>query len=166
MTAEIPLTHGVVALVDDEDYERVMAAGKWQAYPSGETAYAKRGVRRPDGVWRLLSLHTFLTGYTLTDHHNGNGLDNRRANLRPATHGQNCANRALQRNNTSGFKGVNWHSHSRKWKAQIRANGTKRHLGVFGTPEEAARAYDDAARELHGEFAAVNYPAPGERGAR
>lgn len=166
MTAEIPLTHGLVALVDDEDYERVVAAGKWQAYPSRDTFYAKRSVKRPDGVWRLIPLHTFLTGYDLTDHHNGNGLDNRRDNLRPATHAENMRNRALQRNNTSGFKGVNWHSRSRKWKAQIRTNGSKRHVGMFGTPEEAARAYDEAAREFHGEFATVNFPVPGERGAR
>jgi len=93
------------------------------------------------------------------DHINGNGLDNRRANLRPATGIENRRNRRRSRKNTSGYAGVSWDKVNRKWYAYITADGRMRALGRFDTAEEAALARDRAALELHGEFARLNFPA-------
>ena len=87
------------------------------------------------------------------DHRNGNPSDNRIANLRQSSRAQGARNVARRRNR-SGFKGV--YRCGRKWKAQIDVNGRKVYLGVFSTPEEAAEAYDTAARLHHGEFARTN----------
>jgi hypothetical protein len=94
------------------------------------------------------------------DHVNGDGLDNRRENLRVATHAQNASNRGVRVNNTSGFKGVhaNHSGRGKQWFAYITTNYKRQHLGMFGTAEEAARAYDAAAVRLHGEFARLNFP--------
>lgn len=156
---EIPLSRGYVALVDDADYDRVMAAGPWHANPGVRTVYAQRNRRSEGGGWTSQSLHSFLTGWPRVDHENGNGLDNRRSNLRPATVAQNAANRPMNANNTAGFKGVMRNSsRGLPWRAQIRAAGKRYHLGLFATPEVAARAYDEAARKLHGDFARLNFP--------
>jgi len=93
----------------------------------------------------------------LVDHINGNGLDNRRENLRICTNTENLRNRGKDRDNTSGYKGVVIKKGEKKFRAQIRVNQKTIHLGSFSTPEEAARAYDDAAREYFGEFAWTNF---------
>jgi hypothetical protein len=82
------------------------------------------------------------------DHRNGDGLDNRRSNLRPTTNALNQANRRRIRSK-SGFKGVSWDSTKRErpWRAHITVNGRMKFLGAFATPEEAARAYDAATNE-------------------
>lgn len=87
------------------------------------------------------------------DHINGNGLDNRRGNLRLASKSQNSKNRPLYANNTSGYKGVSWAKTVKKWRAEIRVNGQGIYLGIFDTPEEAHAAYCEAAKKYHGEFA-------------
>ena len=156
---EIPLTgkhgYGRVALVDDEDYALV-SHRKWHAkVDEGGRIYACTSINTPSGT-RHVRMHKLLTGYTLTDHRNGNGLDNQRHNLRPATNAQNVMNKGARPDNTSGFKGVTREAHG--WRAVIKANGARRHLGYFSTPELAARAYDAAAVEMHGEFARFNFP--------
>ena len=90
------------------------------------------------------------------DHADCDGLNNRRRNLRFADHSQNGQNTRRPSTNTSGFKGVCWHKRIRKWQAQIKLNGKKKHLDYFDTVEEAAAAYDKAAIELFGEFARPN----------
>lgn len=157
---EIPLTQGFVALVDDEDYEAAVRF-RWcvQVRDGGIRYYARRRTR----VWESfastqITLHRWLTGWPNTDHINGDGLDNRRANLRPVTTIQNCANQRLAKNNTSGFKGVSWRKDNRRWMASIGVDGTRHYLGFFGTAEEAAAAYDAAALTAWGEFAALNFP--------
>ena len=156
---EIVLSNGDVALVDAADYDRVMnAAGTWYATPNRHTIYAGRKVRRPDGRQTTQLLHRFLTGdaWRQVDHINGDGLDNRRSNLRLATHAQNMRNRREQTNNSSGFRGVS--RHNRRWRASISVGNKDRHLGYYDDPIEAARAYDAAALELSGEFARLNFP--------
>lgn len=161
---EVPLSKGYVAVIDAADAERVCAY-KWHAHFNGRNVYAVRDVRR-NGKRTTVKLHKFLTGYERTDHRNGNGLDNRRSNLRAVTTGENIQNSRRRSDNTAGFKGVAWHKGHRKWRAYIGAGGqSPQHLGYFATAEEAAHAYDDAARELHGEYATVNFPALGERAA-
>lgn len=98
-----------------------------------------------------------LPGEMDGDHRNGDGLDNRRSNLRPATAMQNSQNQGVRKTNKAGLKGVSWWGPLGKWKAGIQANGTPVHLGYFETPEAAARAYDAAARLYHGEFAKTNF---------
>jgi cation diffusion facilitator CzcD-associated flavoprotein CzcO len=155
---EIPLSLGMVALVDDKDYEAVMAAGPWSARPCGRTAYAQRAQVLDDGRPTTQQLHTFLTGWPYADHQNGDGLDNQWANLRPSTHGQNMFTKRLYKNSTSGFKGVTRKKETGRWQAQIQANKQHRYLGYYDTAEDAARAYDAAARELFGDFARLNFP--------
>jgi hypothetical protein len=157
----IPLTRGFFAIVDEADYER-FAAVRWrvQIGRDGER-YAYRqeriaGTRR----LRLRIMHREIVGALmgqLVDHEDGDGLNNRRKNLRVCTRAQNAQNRRLSPGRR--FKGV--HSTGKKarpFKAMIRADHRTHRLGRFATEIEAALAYDDAARRLHGEFARLNFP--------
>lgn len=157
MTVEVPLTRGYVALVDDEDAERVLSL-KWCALPRPHTVYAMRGARRPDGGQTTTRLHNFVTGWQFVDHVNGNGLDNRRANLRQANPQGNQRNRRKLAPTTSRFKGVHWSTHRNVWVAQIKVDRRGRHLGQFADEIAAARAYDAAALEHFGPFARLNFP--------
>lgn len=154
----IPLTQGFEALVDDEDFEEV-AQRPWHILKVRHHLYAVR--RRPI----TLLMHTFITGWKLVDHINGNGLDNRRQNLRPANQTQNHANSRKRKNTTSPYKGVTWSRSGSKWMSSIRVDGKTQYLGVFEDPIEAAHAYDEAARTIHQEFARLNFPREGEAGA-
>jgi len=92
------------------------------------------------------------------DHINGNGLDNRKANLRQSTYAQNSWNRGKARvKSSSKYKGVCQHKKDRKWQAQISAVGKRIYLGRFKNQKEAAKAYDKAAKKYHGEFANLNF---------
>ena len=91
-----------------------------------------------------------------TDHINGNGLDNRKSNLRVCYNYQNARNQKLRPNSNSGFKGVSLIKDRNKWVAQIKVNGKVKYLGAYTLKEEAARAYNKAAKELFGEFAWLN----------
>lgn len=87
------------------------------------------------------------------DHINGDSLDNRIENLRPATQSQNCANQGLKKNNTSGIKGVRYRKDTNKWTAHVMVNRKNISLGCYGTIEEAAIAYEIGAKKFFGEFA-------------
>jgi hypothetical protein len=92
-----------------------------------------------------------------TDHINHNKLDNRKENLRICTEAENVHNTRISRNNTSGYKGVTFHKRDKKWQTQIRSGQGKRYLGYFNTAEEAAKNYDEKAKEAFGEFARTNF---------
>jgi hypothetical protein len=155
----IPLSQGLVAVVDAEDYDRLVAMGKWSASIKPNTVYAvRRGRPRHGGRQRQLRMHNVITGLPYVDHIDGDGLNNRRANLRPADHHSNACNVGPKRSNTSGFKGVNRHRATGRWMAQIQVDGRRIYLGLFAAAENAAHAYDQAARIHHGEFARLNYP--------
>lgn len=94
-------------------------------------------------------------GHLEIDHANGNRSDNRPHNLRAASHSENNTNKTAQRNSTTGIKGVSWCKREKKYRASICKEGRQRSLGYYRTPEEAARAYSDAAKKLHGEFAGM-----------
>ena len=89
------------------------------------------------------------------DHINRIGSDNKFANLREANHAQNMANRIAQSNNTSGFKGIDWHRQTGKWRARIMVNGAAFHLGLFESKDSASSAYEIAAKTRCGKFARV-----------
>jgi hypothetical protein len=151
---EIPLTRGYVAIVDDEDYDMVMAAGPWCYDGQGYATKRKPGT--------TLRMHRFIMGLIpgdgkYVDHRNGNKLDNRRCNLRLCTNSQNMANQGMRSDNTSGYKGVSFDPRYKKYIAQIRVNGRHIHLGTFADPADAALAHDDAARLYFGEFAVTNF---------
>jgi hypothetical protein len=105
-------------------------------------------------------MHCLIMGAKGIDHVNGNGLDNRRENLRPATNSQNMANRRPNINSSSPYKGVTWAPNcgSGKWRANIKIDGASHTLGFFEDVREAAEAYDAAARVAFGEFARLNVP--------
>lgn len=143
---EIVLTQGKVALVDDEDFER-LSQWKWHFTKLG---YAVRH----HGVY----MHREILGVpkgTYVDHVNGFRLDNRKANLRACTNSQNMRNRPKTVRNKSGYKGV-FVAQQGKWGACIQIDGRQKHLGFHDTREQAAEAYNKAALELHGEFAVLN----------
>lgn len=155
----VPLNQeGLFAIIDKAHADLVLQF-RWTVLRKRGRPYAIRS-RRVDGKSRNFLMHRFLlpTIDGAIDHINGNGLDNRRLNLRPATNGQNQWNRGRQRNNASGYKGVSYIPRLNRWWAQIVADGKHHNLGLHDAPEEAARAYDAAARDLHGAFAYQNFP--------
>jgi RimJ/RimL family protein N-acetyltransferase len=161
MSQTIPLTQGKVALVDDEDYERVMAAGPWHATQMSNTYYAFHSTYDEHHRRGSLLMHRLLTDAPPgqgVDHINGNGLDNRRTNLRLATKAQNGINRPLPPNGSpsSQYKGVAWFKRDQCWRARIGKNSL--HIGYYSSEEEAARAYDEKAKEIYGDFAWLNFP--------
>lgn len=158
---QIPLTKGYVAVVDDEDFERVNAR-KWHALVGKSRAvYAERTVRGEDGKQSHLLMHRFILGITdpkvEVDHRDHDGLNNRRGNLRACSKLQNQHNQQKPRGKSSKFKGVSWFKHCRRWAAQIMVKGKAINIGYYKTELEAARAYDAAAKEHFGEFAHVNF---------
>ena len=151
--AYVPLTQGYEAIIDAADALKI-ASWNWYALAKPTAVYAVRG-DTSTGKRREVRLHraimTGLDGLEV-DHINGDGLDNRRSNLRAATHAQNSRNSRTPKNNTSGFKGVILDKPTGKWRAQIRLDGAQKHLGYFVTPEDAHTAYCKASAELHGEY--------------
>lgn len=160
MSRTIPLTKGLLAIVDDEDYERLIGLGKWQAKGGPSSMYAVRNRWTSEGVCITDRMHRLLVpGAQIVDHINGDGLDNRKANLRSASQVENARNRRVRIDAETAFKGVKRTGRqSNPWRAVIRHGGAQIHLGVFPTVEDAARAYDAAARTHHGEFARLNFP--------
>jgi hypothetical protein len=155
-TVEVRLSNGTSTLIDAEDLHLTEGHRWHEVKPGGKTTYANAFIGPKKGG-RWVYLHRLIMGEPDcdVDHRNGNGLDNRRSNLRLATRGQNIANRPGWAR--SGYRGVEQHAPAR-WRARGAIGGKSCHLGTFGSPEEAARAYDRWARGHHGEFAWLNFP--------
>ena len=166
---EILLTRGQVALVDDEDYERVNQY-KWYAMKHRKTFCAVRSETlrsrkeaRETGLprRRAVLMHRFIMDApdnVMVDHMNHNGSDSRKENLRFCTASQNNMNQISCRGETSKYKGVCWFKQTKKWMAGIRYGGKGQYLGLFTNEIDAAKAYDKKAIELFGEFALINFP--------
>jgi hypothetical protein len=150
---------GRVALVDDEDYD-LISPHRWRVWE-------RKDSRRLHGPYAYTTLsvagspvdtfmHKLITGWPLTDHKNHDGLDNQRANLRPATSAQSQQNRRPVLGSSSKYKGVHWYRQSRKWRAKIQVNGVSYYLGLHASEEEAALAYNAAALQAFGTYAYLN----------
>jgi len=152
------LFSGHEAIVDIADYPAVKPF-RWTLHRSKTKLYAATRGFIGSGLPSVGStLHRWLfRDIGEIDHKNGNGLDCRRLNLRPATRTQNNANR-LKCGGSSRFKGVTWDRARSKWKALIQINGIVINLGRFRSEVNAAQAYNFAADELFGEFARFNSP--------
>lgn len=162
MTREITLTRGMVALVDDADFEG-LSRYRWTLSDREGGGYARRSGRSSEGESPrgCVYMHRQIMGAKADqqiDHINHDTLDNRRSNLRFCTQSQNRAN-GRWRTAKSGFRGVYpAGERSRKWGAKIKANKQVVRLGTFALAVDAARAFDRAARKYHGEFAILNFP--------
>lgn len=151
----ITLTQGKFAIVDSDVFE-YLSQWKWCATKEPGGYYVQRKEKRTQTIKMHRQIMKPPQGLEV-DHINGDGLDNRRCNLRICTHRQNCQNR--KPNNKSRFskyKGVSWHQN--KWIAHIGHNWHTQYLGTFDNEIDAANAYDNKAKELFGEFAHPNFP--------
>jgi hypothetical protein len=151
----IELTQGKRTCVDDDVFEwaslvkwtAARAKHTWYAYrkDSGKTLWLHRAITRAKEGWEV-------------DHRDGNGLNNLRSNFRIVTHAGNAqARQTPRKGKSSRYRGVRFHKTSQKWTAQIKTGGRNRWLGSFQLEEDAARAYDFAARRLFGELAQLNF---------
>ncbi len=152
---KIKLNKGKSAIVDDEDFA-VLSKYTWFV---SDTGYAKSSLWI-DNEAKHVRMHHLIIGKPkkgeYMDHINHNKLDNRRINLRICTNAENMRNRTAPSNNTSGFKGVWWHSARKKWAARVICNYKSHNLGLYSDKKDAAKAYNEAAKRLFGEFAHLN----------
>ena len=158
ITPMLELSQEKWAIVDSEDYE-ALSKYKWHAAKSsaGYTYYVRRQINKENKKY-LMPIHRQIMGLVpedkrQVDHINGNGLDNRKANLRICTLQENNCNKNKYKKGTSIYKGVSWNKSREKWRAIIR----REHLGFFKTEHEAAKVYDIKAKELFGEYAKLNF---------
>ena len=150
--AYVPLTRGRVAIVDAADVP-LISGRSWQCTSQG---YAASGQKSNKELPRCIYMHRLIMkapNDMEVDHIDGDPLNNRRANLRLATHRENMHNSKKPAHNTSGFKGVCWNARVGKWLAYIKFQGQRKYLGNHETALLAHAAYCKAASELHGEFA-------------
>ncbi len=156
---KIPLTQGRFAKVDPEDYVW-LSQFRWCCKVNVDNCYAVRDVR-VRGKWKRIYMHRLIMNtpdHLVCDHENHDGLDNRKRNCRNCNYAQNNANRRKRRTATSQYLGVSYDKRRNKWVAHIKDHGKERHLGSYDIEEEAARAYDAAARAIHGIYANLNFP--------
>lgn len=154
---EIALTQGKVAVVDHADIALV-SLFRWYALADRRDGRV-RWYAHTKVFQSTVMMHRLVTGAprgVVVDHRDGDGLNNTRSNLRRCTTAQNNRNRGAAAANSSGYKGVFRRSSTGRWQAQISVDNRSVYLGLFSTAEEAAAAYNDAARRFHGEFALLN----------
>jgi hypothetical protein len=153
----IPLTQGLATIVDAHNFT-FLSQYSWR---SQRTAQGNVYAMRTTKDMRRVLMHQDIKKRDKRgrmDHRNRHTLDNRESNLRPCTVSQNAANMKKKIRSKSGYKGV-WLNKRRKiWEAKIMVNYENKYLGKYKTPEEAAKAYDEAALKYFGEFACLNFP--------
>ena len=154
---EIQLTQGKVALIDDEDYERV-SQHKWYAHKKKRSKqwYVRTKIKQ-----KTVTLHRFILDLPkykpLVDHIDNNGLNNQKSNLRVVTPYQNSLNRKPRTDGTSQYKGVSWHKRDKRWEVYINPKNQKRvYVGGTKCEKTAAKMYNKAAKKYFGEYAWLN----------
>jgi len=153
----IPLTQGKFAIVDAEDYYRLVEF-RWHTTTGANTFYA---VASPPGE-KKITMHRMIMdapGHLVVDHIDHNGLNNCKTNLRLCTTAQNNHNCSPKKGTSSKYKGVGWNKGKKRWVAMVRFNNKIHFLGHFENEIDAARAYDKKAADLFGEFGHLNFPA-------
>ncbi len=155
---EIPLTQGKVALVDDEDFEKVNQL-KWCLKKGDTQEYAHTSLCVNKKRTSLL-MHRMILGVSgrnnYIDHKNRNGLDNQKSNLRICCPSDNSSNKKSAKGSSSKYLGVSWNSNCQKWRVRICKKGKFYSIGLFDSEIEAALAYNEAAKVIHGEFVNPN----------
>lgn len=157
---KIPLTKNYYLIIDEKDFNLV-SKHKWRADDRHKkcTVYAITDLHI-NKKRTTISVHRLIMKPLKTkqvDHVNGNGLDNRRCNLRVCTHSQNQMNKRPKLNSEHKFKGIFWIQKISKWKSSIYVNGKGLHLGLFSSEIKAAKAYDKSAKKHFKEFAKLNF---------
>jgi hypothetical protein len=157
----IYLGEGEWTILDQQDYYR-LSNFKWYLRGQGKKFYAIRSVKYGPGKTKESRMHREIMSAPaglLVDHKDGNSLDNRRENLRLATHSQNACNSQINKTKSkSRFRGACLDKSNGRWFTTIRTNGKRLWFGYFDNEIEAAKAYDEAAKKYHGEFARLNFP--------
>lgn len=140
--------------MDDEDYEWLNEY-KWHIDAYG---YAGAAIKI-NNKWVKKIMHRLLintpNGMEI-DHIDNNGLNNQKSNLRIVTHHQNIMNKSKRKNGSSIFRGVGWCKAANKWQARISLNKKEHYIGIFKNEKDAAKAYNERAIELFGEYANLN----------
>jgi hypothetical protein len=152
--AYVTLTRGYEAIIDAADVPLVEGVN-WYANNLPHTVYCLNRSQN-ETKKTTIRMHRVIMGDPdgfQIDHIDGDGLNNRKSNLRLATRSENARNRRINKNSTSGLKGASWVESRKRWRAEIRADGKQIHLGYFNTPEAAHAAYVAASEKMHGEFA-------------
>lgn len=153
--AFVSLTRGYEAVIDAGDIP-IISGFKWHAAVCPGGVYARRCAGRDaSGRQKFELMHRLLAGAPqekFVDHANGNGLDNRKHNIRVASRAENNRNAKIRVDNTSGHKGTSFHRRIGKWQAYINCDGKRLSLGYFNEENEAADAYRAASFIFHGEF--------------
>lgn len=150
---QIPTKHGHIGIINSIDGDLISLS--WNSVIDGNNVYLKYSNQRIHRLIMSRMLNRKLLRDEEVDHIDGDGLNNRRNNLRIATHAQNIANQKVSKNNSTGYKGVV--KDGNKYRARIGHKGQDIHIGVYPTAELAARAYDEQALRLFGEFARLNF---------
>lgn len=146
-----------IVLIDDEDFEKVKEyAWNVQHSKSNGKSYVRTHSKNGVKIKEITLPRLVLSDSTKKDidHINGNTLDNRKSNLRACSRSENCRNRGMSKNNSSGYKGI--FQCKKRWQSSIMINRAAIYIGSFATKEEAALAYNKAAIKYHGEFACLN----------
>jgi len=149
--------HGKFTIVDDENYEWL---NQWR-WHCEKTGYAARSAIDKSGKKTLIRMHRFILDTPKgmeSDHKDLNKLNNQRYNLRICTTAQNQQNQKIKKGGTSKYKGVYWFKEKNNWCVQIKNNGNQVFIGRYDSEIEAAKKYDEKAKELFGEFARLNFP--------
>lgn len=164
MTVKIPLTQGKVALVDD-NYAGLLSC-RWRAQHNDDGSWYAVRSAYPEISEEIIFMHRQILSVPKNihvRHKDRDGLNNQLSNLEKVPIGTKYQNRPCKPEETSQYKGVSLYKKNGKWRAAIRVNGRSTHIGYFWTEEEAAGAYDERAREVHGNLALLNFPMKNER---
>ena len=162
MRKRIPLSKGYYATVDSDWYE-YLNQWKWYYRDGYAVRHSEENHKNEIQMHRVVMGDPYKTNGLDVDHKDGKnlpkdmrGLNNQSNNLRWATRAQNSYNSRVSKNSTTGYKGVHWNKRDKKYIARVRCGGKIVYQGNFDTPEDAAKAYNSAAKEYFGEFVVLN----------